>query len=54
LVGFSGLMLTCLEDEGMAAGAAAGHYDIREQTRHRILIILAQAMQARLSQRCIL
>ena len=29
LVGFSGLMLTCLEDEGMAAGAAAGHYDIR-------------------------
>lgn len=29
LVGFSGLMLTCLEDEGMAAAAAAGHYDIR-------------------------
>ena len=29
LVGFSGLMLTCLEDEGMAAGAAAGNYDIR-------------------------
>ena len=22
-------MLTCLEDEGMAAAAAAGHYDIR-------------------------
>lgn len=29
LVGFSGLMLTCLEDEGMASGAAAGNYDIR-------------------------
>lgn len=29
LVGFSGLMLTCLEDEGMASGAAAGQYDIR-------------------------
>eukprot|EP01048_Picozoa_sp_COSAG05_P015164 COSAG05_NODE_1796_length_4073_cov_2.160292_4_plen_99_part_00 len=29
LIGFSGLMLTCLEDTGMAAGAAAGHYDIR-------------------------
>ena len=29
LVGFSGLMLTCLEDEGMARGAAAGQYDIR-------------------------
>ena len=28
-LGFSGLMLTCLEDVGMAAGAAAGHYDIR-------------------------
>ncbi|CAE8656799.1 unnamed protein product, partial [Polarella glacialis] len=28
-VGFSGLMLTCLEDAGMAAGAAAGHYDVR-------------------------
>jgi uncharacterized protein (UPF0210 family) len=29
LVGFSGLMLTCLEDAGIAAAAAAGHYDIR-------------------------
>ena len=29
LIGFSGLMLTCLEDEGMAASAAAGQYDIR-------------------------
>ena len=29
LIGFSGLMLTCLEDVGMAAGAAVGHYDIR-------------------------
>ena len=29
LIGFSGLMLTCLEDEGMAAAAAAGHYDIQ-------------------------
>eukprot|EP01047_Picozoa_sp_COSAG01_P053890 COSAG01_NODE_5826_length_4008_cov_67.599898_3_plen_100_part_00 len=29
LLGFSGLMLTCLEDTGMAAAAAAGHYDIR-------------------------
>jgi uncharacterized protein (UPF0210 family) len=29
LIGFSGLMLTCLEDVGMAAAAAAGHYDIR-------------------------
>ena len=29
LVGFSGLMLTCLEDEGMARAAAAGHYDVR-------------------------
>jgi len=29
LVGFSGLMLTCLEDVGMASAAAAGQYDIR-------------------------
>jgi len=29
LIGFSGLMLTCLEDEGMAASAARGEYDIR-------------------------
>ena len=29
LIGFSGLMLTCLEDEGMAAAAARGEYDIR-------------------------
>jgi uncharacterized protein (UPF0210 family) len=29
LVGFSGLMLTCLEDVGMAEAAAAGSYDIR-------------------------
>jgi len=29
LLGFSGLMLTCLEDEGMAASAARGEYDIR-------------------------
>ena len=29
LIGFSGLMLTCLEDVGMAAAAAAGQYDIR-------------------------
>ena len=29
LLGFSGLMLTCLEDAGMAAAAAAGDYDIR-------------------------
>jgi len=28
-IGFSGLMLTCLEDAGMAQNAAAGHYDIR-------------------------
>ena len=29
LIGFSGLMLTCLEDEGMAASAALNQYDIR-------------------------
>ena len=29
LIGFSGLMLTCLEDTGMAAAAARGEYDIR-------------------------
>ena len=29
LVGFSGLMLTCLEDTGMAASAARREYDIR-------------------------
>jgi len=29
LIGFSGLMLTCLEDVGMAEAAAKGHYDIR-------------------------
>eukprot|EP00040_Diaphanoeca_grandis_P029658 m.174057 g.174057 ORF g.174057 m.174057 type:complete len:413 (+) comp31751_c0_seq2:175-1413(+) len=29
LIGFSGLMLTCLEDMGMASCAAEGHYDIR-------------------------
>eukprot|EP00941_MAST-03F_sp_MAST-3F-sp1_P005671 g5671.t1 len=29
LVGFSGLMLTCLEDKGMADAAAKGHYDIQ-------------------------
>lgn len=29
LIGFSGLMLTCLEDVGMAEAAAAGKYDIR-------------------------
>lgn len=28
LVGFSGLMLTCLEDLGMAAAAARGDYDV--------------------------
>lgn len=28
LIGFSGLMLTCLEDKGMAAAAAAGCYNI--------------------------
>ena len=29
LVGFSGLMLACLEDDGLAAGAARGEFDIR-------------------------
>ena len=29
LVGFSGFMLACLEDVGLAAAAAAGQYDIR-------------------------
>ncbi|KAK3234833.1 hypothetical protein CYMTET_54930 [Cymbomonas tetramitiformis] len=29
LVGFSGLMFACLEDEGLAKAAQAGHYDIR-------------------------
>eukprot|EP00041_Stephanoeca_diplocostata_P032666 m.1053825 g.1053825 ORF g.1053825 m.1053825 type:complete len:275 (+) comp24188_c0_seq6:978-1802(+) len=29
LVGFSGLMFAALEDRGLAAAAAAGHYDIR-------------------------
>merc|ERR1711904_559329 len=29
LVGFSGLMLACLEDAGLAESAAAGQFDIR-------------------------